>query len=240
MANEEFEGRDLANAVFWGVSLKGALFRDADFSDSRIFHGILSRVEIDGLIDRFVINGVDVTDYVNQRDRWYPLRNQLESVDGDGLRKAWGEISNRWEMLLASVDKSPDLFSLTVNGEWSLIQTLRHLIFAMDKWFDLPILGKTEFNAIGIPNTGSRDYRWPGLDISATPTVDEVLRVRAAKSAKFGSYLNAIDVADFPPNAFIEENGEVPTIRCFHVVLEEEFEHLRYMVRDIATHGISI
>jgi len=29
------------------------------------------------------------------------------------------------------------------------------------------------------------------------------------------------------------ENGTAPALMCFHVVLEEEFEHLRYALRDL-------
>ena len=31
----------------------------------------------------------------------------------------------------------------------------------------------------------------------------------------------------------VPENGAVPAVMCFHVVLEEEFEHLRYALRDL-------
>jgi dihydrofolate reductase len=30
----------------------------------------------------------------------------------------------------------------SVNDEWSFVQTLRHLVFAMDKWFTAPILAQ--------------------------------------------------------------------------------------------------
>jgi hypothetical protein len=30
----------------------------------------------------------------------------------------------------------------------------------------------------------------------------------------------------------------VPGIMCYHVVFEEEFEHLRYALRDLATLGL--
>jgi hypothetical protein len=34
------------------------------------------------------------------------------------------------------------------------------LVFAMDKWFTAPILGERS-NPIGLPNTGSADFRGP-------------------------------------------------------------------------------
>ena len=66
----------------------------------------------------------------------------------------------------------------SVDGEWSFVQTLRHLVFAMDKWFTSPILGRA-FDPIGLPNSGSVDFPWPGLDDELSPSVTEALAVRA-------------------------------------------------------------
>ena len=64
---EEFEDRDLAESVFWGVNLQRSLFRDTDLSGSTFFHVFMNDVSIDGEIDRLVVNGVDVTDYVMEQ-----------------------------------------------------------------------------------------------------------------------------------------------------------------------------
>ena len=67
---EEFEG-DLAGAVFWGADLSGAQFRDVNLTGASISHAWLVNVDVDALVDTVVINGVDVTAYVNERDPWY-------------------------------------------------------------------------------------------------------------------------------------------------------------------------
>src|SRR4051794_19683536 len=92
---EEFEG-DLAGAVFWGADLSGARFRDVNLSDAKITHAWLVDVEIDALVERVVINGVDVTAYVNERDPWYPLRAMLRPSDPDGMREAWAALEAAW------------------------------------------------------------------------------------------------------------------------------------------------
>jgi uncharacterized protein YjbI with pentapeptide repeats len=43
---EEFEG-DLAGAVFWGVDLSGARFRDVNLTDVKISHAWLVNVDVD-------------------------------------------------------------------------------------------------------------------------------------------------------------------------------------------------
>jgi hypothetical protein len=64
---EEFEG-DLAGAVFWGADLTGACFRDVNLTDARISHAWLVNVDIDALVDKVVINGVDLTAVVLRPD----------------------------------------------------------------------------------------------------------------------------------------------------------------------------
>src|SRR2546423_2976306 len=81
---EEFEGRDLRKAVFWGVDLRGARFRDVDMTDVTVSHASVVNVDIDALVDRLTVNGVDVTGYVNERDPWYPLRGMLRPTEPDG------------------------------------------------------------------------------------------------------------------------------------------------------------
>src|SRR4051812_46623577 len=86
---EEFEFQDLSEAVFWGVDLHGATFRDVDLTGASISHARLVDVDIDALVERLVVNGVDVTDYVNERDEWYPRRSMLRPADPEGMRAAW-------------------------------------------------------------------------------------------------------------------------------------------------------
>ncbi|MEY4338874.1 MAG: hypothetical protein RLZ14_724 [Actinomycetota bacterium] len=231
---EQFEDRDLSDAVFWGVRVRGALFRDADLSGARFFHTLWSDVSVDGVVDRLVVNGVDVTDFVNTHDRWYPLRTQLEPDTADALRSAWAELQREWDALLArAAQLGPQAVLQSVNGEWCLRDTLRHLLFAMDKWFGWPVLGAREFTSFGLPNTGSQGRDWPGLEPGAEPTFDEVLAARARHSATFGDFIASLDFAELPETVEVPENGTVPAVMCFHVVLEEEFEHLRYALRDL-------
>jgi hypothetical protein len=236
---EEFEDRDLSGAVFWGVNLTGARFRDADLTGSQFFHTFWREVEIDGEIDRLVVNGVDVTAYVNRNDRWYPLRYRLSPLDAAGIRSAWAELGREWSALLDSVDAADPLVATTpVDGEWTLVETIRHLVFAMDKWVMVPLLGDTSFTSIGLPNTGSQGLDWPGLDRTADPGLFEALAVRRAQHERFEARVDALDTEALPTTVDVPENGEMPTMMCFHAVLEEEFEHLRYMHRDLGRLGI--
>jgi hypothetical protein len=121
--------------------------------------------------------------------------------------------------------------------DWSFVETLRHLVFAMDKWFTVPIAGEAAFHPIGMPNSGSVDFGWPGLDPNAAPTLDEVRAVRAARAASFRAALDGLSTDDLDRDVEVLENGVVPLRECIYTVFEEEFEHHRYAVRDLARFG---
>lgn len=230
---QEFEG-DLMGAVFWGADLSDARFRDINMTGVRM-HGVwLKDVDIDGLVERVVINGVEVTDYVNQHDPWQPLRGMLRPDDVAGMRAAWDEVERVWADTLAQAGRLTEAQRReSVAGEFSFVQTLRHLVMATDKWFTAPLLGG-DFHAMGIPNTGWLDVPFPGLDLAADPSYDEVLAVRAEQGRAIRSHLDTLDDGDLDREVEIIENGTVPLRECFYTVFEEEFEHRRYALRDLA------
>ncbi len=231
---EQFEGRDLEDAIFWGVDLSGARFRDVDMTNATISHAWLVDVDIDAHVEHVTINGVDVTHYVNERDRWYPLRAMLRPSDPDGMRTAWDALAQAWA---STSERAHGLTEAalheSVDGEWSFVETLRHLVFAMDKWFTAPVLGEG-FHRVGLPNTGSADFGWPGLDRDADPTFAEVLAVRAERGARLRDYLEVVTAGELRREVDVLENGTATVGQCIQVVFEEEFQHNRYADRDLA------
>lgn len=230
---EEFEG-DLRGAVFWGADLSGATFRDVDLTGARVTHARFVDVDIDCFVDRVVINGVDVTSYVNERDEWYPLRAMLVAPTPEGMRETWGLLEAEWAKTLTQAGEvSEERLHESVDGEWSFVQTLRHLVFAMDKWFTAPVLGEA-FHPSGLPNSGSVDFPWPGLDYSQSPSVADAIALRADRSARFRDYLVHVKADDLERTVEVLENGPHTVRDCIHVVFEEEFWHNRYALRDLA------
>ncbi len=230
---EEFEG-DLAGAVFWGADLTGARFRDVDLTGARLSHALVVDVEIDAFIDNVVINGVDVTAYVNERDQWYPLRSMLRPTTPDDMRATWAALEAEWATTVDHARSLPDhALHESVGGEWSFVQTVRHLVFATDKWFTAPIDG-TAFDPIGLPNIGSIEFPWPDLDLTRTPSSSEALSVWDGRSAKVRDYIDTVSATEFTRPVDVLENGAHPLNECLYTVFEEVFWHIRYARRDLA------
>jgi hypothetical protein len=215
------------------VNLEGATFRDVDLTGARFSHSRFADVVIDAEIDRLVVNGVDVTAYVNERDEWFALRSQIRPVDPSSMRAGWDAMTAAWaEAIERARELGEGPCQRSVDGEWSFVQTLRHLVFATDKWFTVPILGGA-FHAIGIPNSGSADFGWPGVDVTVTPTLDDAVATWQDRSRLLRQYLDDVDPTALTATVDVLENGTIAVRECIGVVFEEHFHHLRYALRDL-------
>jgi hypothetical protein len=236
---KEFEG-----ATFVKASLKGATLRFSDVS------GVTMRsVDVDGLdIDShdlffgtLLVNGVDVVPLVEaELNRQFPGRELQKSETPEGLREGWAAVQSAWQATVASTP--PELVDAHVEDEWSLAQTLRHLVLATDAWLRGGIQGMEQpFHAIGQIFTGAEEM---GFDMSIfradPPAYEEILAVRAERQQLVTDFL-----ATVTPELLAEERDNPwgggdwhPTVGdCVRVILEEEWAHLRYVRRDLALLG---
>jgi hypothetical protein len=141
-----------------------------------------------------------------------------------------------WQTTVA--DTPQDLVDAHVEDEWSLAQTLRHLILATDAWLRGAILRVQQpFHEIGQIFTGAHEM---GFDMAIfrvdPPAYEEILAVRAERQQLVTDFL-----ATATPELLAEEREDPwggdwrPTVGdCMRVILEEEWAHLRYIRRDLA------
>ena len=191
------EADDLRGAQFREVDLTGARFRSGNLTNVKMTDMWLVNVDIDGLVNRVTINGVDVVPFVvAELDRRHPERKLLNPTDAAGMREAWSMLTSMWEATVERACRLPEekLF-VSVDDEWSFAETLRHLVFAMDKWFTTPVLGE-KYDPIGLPNTGSGNLAFLGIDHDAQPTFAEVLASRRARMSRLTEYLADVTAED--------------------------------------------
>jgi hypothetical protein len=231
---EIFEG-DLAGAIFRNVNLENARFRGANMTGVKISDAWCVNVDVDAMVFNFVVNGVDVLPYVKQElDKRYPIRLLLKPTDPESAREAWAAIEELWAGTVAKAQQMPEeKLHESVDEEWSFVQTLQHLVMAMDKWFTVPVLGGT-MHSIGLPNTGTPPDAFPGIDLDAKPTFADALAVRAERMAMVRDYLATATPDDFAKKVPVTFAGVPPVQACLHVVLDEEWAHNRYAERDLA------
>jgi DinB superfamily/Pentapeptide repeats (8 copies) len=225
-----------------GVHVHGANFEGTRFTDVNLYGA-----EISGDIEGLHINGVDVDALVQaELDRRFPERKKLRSADIDALRDAWSMLEGLWaETVTRASLLPPDLQMRRVDGEWSFVETLRHLIFAADCWlFRAVRLVSHPYHQWGLPWTGA-DRQWAqglGLELAATPDLAQVLPVRQEHQQAMRTTLENLtdgeltEVRTAPTEAGYPE-GPYAVLHCLHVVLNEEWHHHLYAVRDLDALG---
>ena len=235
------ESDDLLKAEFRGVNLSGARFVESDLSGV-VMRGVdIAGSDIDapwlfedGSVLR--VNGVDVAPFVDaELNRRFPGRAERRAEDPDGLRAAWAALESTWAATLDRAAAMPaGTVDISVAGEWSFAQTLRHLVHATDMWLGRGIMELEQpFHPIGlIDGAGGADMSDSTTDTTAYA---EVLVVRAGRVAMVRDFLAAVTPADLVAVRKNPHNPEHPeTVRsCLHVILEEEWEHHRFAVRDL-------
>ncbi|KZM36632.1 DinB family protein [Oerskovia enterophila] len=233
---KEFEG-----ATFVRASFKGATLRFSDVSGVRMRGVDLDGLDVDShdlFFGSLIVNGVDVVPFVDaELNRQFPGRELQKSETVEGLREGWVAVQSAWQETVEGTP--PDLVDAHVEDEWSLAQTLRHLVLATDAWLRGGILRiEQPFHEIGQIFTGAGEM---GFDMSIfrtdTPTHEEILAVRAERQGQVTAFL-----ATATPELLAEERDDPwgggdwhPSVGdCVRVILEEEWAHLRYVRRDLA------
>ena len=153
---------------------------------------VMQNVEIDGLVTNLTVNGVEVMPYVEaELDRRHPVRLLIRSEEPGDLRKAWRQLGDDWATTIERVRSMPEGSEHDgVDGEWSMVETLRHLVFVHDSWFRRCVLGLTEpFTAMGLASPFVPGQEELGLDQSARPGLDEVLIVRDRQASEVEAWL---------------------------------------------------
>lgn len=165
---------DLRGARFNDVDLTGARFAGCDLSGI-VMRGVqLEGAEIDApwLFEGqgLRVNGVDVTAYVDaELNRRFPGREQRRAEDPEGLRQAWTALHDTWAATVARAAVMPGgTVDVSVAGEWSFAQTLRHLVLATDMWLGRAVLGAEQpFHPLGLADDS---LEMEGFDMSVFTT----------------------------------------------------------------------
>jgi hypothetical protein len=128
-----------------------------------------------------------------------------------------------------------------VDGEWSMVETLRHLVFVHDSWFRRCVLGLTEpFTAMGLASPFVPDQEELGLDQSTRPGLDEVLVVRDRQASEIEAWLAEVTPEQLAKPAPVPDDDRWPPYakgrrvqQCLGTVLNEEWEHHGFCMRDL-------
>ncbi len=242
LTGSTFEQADLQGSRFDTVLLNGSRFRNVDLYRVDMRGVEIVDTTITGEIQNLVINGVDVAPLVDaELDRRYPDKPKFRPVHADGFREAWDVNERLWSATVERARKlEPEQLHESVDGEWSFIQTLRHLAFASESWVGRCILGDPHpWHPLSLAWDTHRDL---GIEQhrDARPSLDEALALRHdamrlvrrvvddLTDARLDEETEPCVGQGWPP-----EGSTFKVRECLLVVLNEEWWHRMYAERDL-------
>ena len=241
MTGSRFEDVLLADAQFHRADLSGASFRLVDLTGVTIRGAALVNMDLSGMIENLRVNGVDVVPLVEaELNRRYPERAKMRPADAAGYREAWDILERLWsETVERARGLAPELLHERVDGEWSFIETLRHLVFATDAWVKRAILGvPSPWDPLDLPHDEMPDEPSVPRDLDARPSLGEVLALRADRMATVRQVLAGLTdeklagMTEPVMEPGYPEPGSFAVRRCLQAILNEEWEHRLYAERD--------
>jgi len=221
---------------FVDLDWSGAVLREVVLSGARMTGVLLDGADIDGVIDGLVVNGVEVAPLIEaELDRLHPERVALRTTDADGVRAAVEVVEAMWAPTMARAAALPESDVWTsVRGEWCFADTLRHLVFVVDLWLGRTVLGaENDFHPAGLPASFMSGAGF-GIDGSARPTYAEVLAARADRMERLRDFAAALTDEDLAQRRAGDGwPGERTVLECVNVILNEEWAHHQFAVRDL-------
>ena len=168
-----------------------------------------------------------------QAERLEPL--DLLADEPVGLLAAWQRIEAMWE---ATVDRAltfgPAKLEQRVNGEWSFVETLRHLVFVTDTWIgDVVLEQPAPYDSLGLPPDFVTNGRELGIALDARPTTEEVLDSRRRAMAQVRDLISRSSTVDLARRC-VPREGRFQVVGALQVVVFEEWAHHQYAKRDLA------
>jgi DinB superfamily len=174
------------------------------------------------------------------RARLRAERDKLSAKEPEGLAVAWEMIEDIWSGTVTRASQLPEpVLHEQVDGEWSFVQTHRHLVLATDCWLRRMVKGIARpYHPWGVGGPWLTSPRRWGLEPNADPSLGQVLdlrrdRMEEVREVIAGSTPTELERNCVPPDSPGHPRKDHTVLQCLHVILKEEWQHHSYAVRDL-------
>jgi hypothetical protein len=197
---ETFESQNLSEAFFNDVNLHKARFENVNLSGASIRNANLENFTIsDAYIKGMTVFGFDIEKLISDAlDRQDPERVRLRMTDPydpecvrsvmqrlDEVRKSFCQMLLAADPLLLSTRPSPQ--------EWSVVEIVRHLLYAEDLYLNRRILGnQVPWNPMGLlPDFVKGDPAYAGVGSQPKEDIRELLEAWEGIHAQTMDFVNS-------------------------------------------------
>ena len=162
----------------------------------------------------------------------------LFADDLGGITTANEQLVGLWDgTVQRACDLDPVQLDERVGGEWSFIETLRHLVFVNDVWVAEVIQeGASPNHPLGLPPDfiPAPVVAGMGLTVDARPSLGEVCNLVAERRARMQGVLAELTPDDLTRTC-TPRDGQFQVVGALQTVLFEIWAHHQYATRDLAT-----
>ena len=151
-------------------------------------------------------------------------------------------LEDQWQATITHGGELPEpLLFERVDDEWSFVETHRHLILATDCWLRRVVKGeRPSVHPYGLAGSWLTDPASWGLDPAANQSRRRIALRCGGKTTwpRYEQTIAATTEAELqreclPPATPGHPSSPHTVLNCLHVILNEEWEHHRYAVRDL-------
>jgi hypothetical protein len=229
---------DLRHSRLIEVDLSDSRLHNIWMENTRITGADFINTEIWGSCEGLTWNGVPIAPLVDaELLRMFPERAKLKPKTPDEFREAWSVIEGLWTTTIERVRHLPEsMVHERVDGEFSFVETMRHLIGGIEAWVLRCVLGaQNHWSPFG---QGVREFGEVGPDPN-DPGLDEVATVHLERMAQVRAIMDRLTEGEL--DRICEQNPEPgypaitthPVRRCLRSPIGEGWEHHRYACRDL-------
>jgi uncharacterized damage-inducible protein DinB len=175
------------------------------------------------------------------QDDGYDDSNPYLPRTPEAFRDASADLERLWSETLAKAEAlDEEQLHESVNGEWSFVQTLRHLVYASDLWVFAVIQGVPDpYDPLDLPFDGYERFANPiPYERDVKPPLASVLALRADRFARVRAFLDGLtqehieSAVEFRSESwpFNEDFAIGPSLAT---VVNEEWHHHNFAERDL-------
>jgi hypothetical protein len=181
-------------------------------------------------------------DFHEEQGDGYDDSNPYLPRTPEAYREAWADLEQRWAATTArALTLGEDALHESVGGEWSFVQTLRHLAYATDLWVFAVVQGLPDpYDPLDLPFDGYERFDNPiPYERDARPPLADVLALRADRVARVRAFFDGLTQDRIESTVEFRSEGwpfdeDFVVGHCLSTVVNEEWHHLQYAERDLA------
>ena len=234
--SETFENRNMAGVVFHNVNLEGAVFDDVNLSGGRIHNANLTNFNIeDAYIKGLTVFGFRIDELIEaELDRRDPERGRLRMADCfdpecvRAVLQHLGEVRAGFRTFLR--EANPALWSTRPDPEnWSVIENLRHLIFAEDLYLNRWLLQNNEpWCKLGLrPAFLADNPNYAEVGSQPSEDIETLLAAWEAIHAHMMAFVATVSAEELHRDTSKLDFGQGTAGRVLQTLARHDLEHIR-------------